>query len=218
MKKNNIFRKIRAICIAIGLLTAFSASAEVPAFDSDKPAASFSTSYSQVFNAWDGTTFLNQWDGIDINSFTAADIASGYLQFTWAQRRVLRSKNTYSTPYVFSTVLDWSAGPTINGGLVVRAKPDGYIDALQQPGNDMGKFNMSGIAFYPTADGQNMTVQFSATLIGEGTTPQTRIDVPKPAGVTSLLNDQGTIRIEDFKHYYIFKSYYPKHHFSCQYK
>ena len=200
MKKINSFRKMKAICIAIGLLTVFSASAEVPAFDSDKPVTTFTTSYSQVFNTtWDGTTFFNQWDMIEPTiPFAAADVAAGYLQFKWSEKRVLRSKSTYSTPYVFSTVLDWSAGPTTNGGVIVRAKATGNIEALQEPGNDWGKMNMTGIAFYPTTDGQNLTVQFSATANGAGSTAQTRIDVPKPAGVTSLLNDQGTIRIEDF--------------------
>ena len=188
------------VLIAFNLLTISSIYAEVPAFDSDKPATSFTTSYSQVFNtSWDGTTFFNQWDMIEPTiPFGATDITSGYLQFTWSDKRVLRSKSTYSTPYVFSTVLDWSAGPTTNGGIIVRSKPNGYMDALQESGNDWAKFNRTGIAFYPTTDGQNMTVQFSATDNGAGTTAQTRIDVPKPAGVTSLLNDKGTIRIEDF--------------------
>jgi len=199
MKKNNSFRKARVICVAISLLTVFSANAEVPAFDSDKPVTNISTSYSQVFNTWDGATFFNQWDMVEPTiPFSATDVAGGYLQFAWPEKRVLRSKSTYSTPYVFSTVLDWSAGPTTNGGVIVRAKPDGNMDHLQEPGNDWGKMNMMGIAFYPTSDGQNLTVQFSATANGAGSTPQTRIDVPKPAGISSLLTDQGTLRIEDF--------------------
>jgi len=200
-------KNIKTLKIGYAILCIFglfiiipAANAEVPAFDNDKPAATFTTSYSQVFNSpWDGTMFTNQWEELELNSFSAADIASGYLQFTWVAKRVLCSKATYSTPYVFSTVLDWSAAVTTNGGIVVRANPlGGNIDYLQVPGNDWGKMNMTGIAFYPTSDGQNLTVQFSATANGGGSTPQTRIDVPKPAGIASLLTDQGTLRIEDF--------------------
>jgi len=196
MKNSPIFRKMKAICIAISLLIGFSASAEVPAFDSDKPVTNFSTSYSQAFNTtWDGTTFYNQWDMV-WTAFDATDIASGYLQFVWDAKRVIRSKSTYSTPYVFSAVLDWSQG--FYGGIIVRAKATGAMDALQEPAISDPGFNREGIAFYPTADGQNMVVQFSGVDNGYGLTALTKINVAKPAGVSSLLNDQGTMRIEDF--------------------
>jgi len=192
------FSKMKAICIAIGLVTVFSASAEVPAFDSDKPTPTFTPTYAQVFNTWDGTVFYNQWDAEGANSFTATDITSGYLQFVWTTKIIIRSKSTYSTPYVFSAVLDWSAGPSTNGGIVVRAKATGNIGALQEPAISDPGFNREGIVFYPTSDGQNMIVQFSGVDNGYGATTVTKINVPKPAGVTSLLNDQGTVRIEDF--------------------
>jgi len=195
MKKINSFRKMKAICIAIGLVTVFSASAEVPAFDSDKPVTSFSPSYSQVFNTWDGTVFYNQWD-MTYTPFDATDIAAGYLQFVWDAKRIIRSKSTYGTPYVFSAVLDWSQG--FYGGIIVRAKATGAMDALQEPAISDPGFNREGIAFYPTADGQNMVVQFSGVDNGYGLTALTKINVAKPAGVSSLLNDQGTMRIEDF--------------------
>ena len=159
--------------------------------------AGFTVQYNQTFTTWDNTKFYAQWDAVEPNVFTVADVSDGYLQFAWSEKRVLRSKSTYNTPYVFSAVLDWSAGTTNNGGIIVRAKPDANIDALQEPGNDWAKFNRTGIAFYPTSDGQNMTVQFSAADNGAGSTPQARINVPKPTGVTNLLTDKGTIRIED---------------------
>ncbi|MDX9749050.1 MAG: PA14 domain-containing protein [Paludibacter sp.] len=182
----------------LSLLIVFSVYAEVPGFDSDKPSTNFSVSYSQVFNTWNGTVFYNQWDMMDIASFpfNASDIASGYLQFVWPGKRILRSKTTYKTPYVFSAVLDWSAGSG-RGGMIVRAKSSGNIEALQDPNSDPG-FNREGIAFYPTNDGQNMVVQFSGVDNGAGSTTITKINVPKPAGVTTLFSDKGTIRIEDF--------------------
>jgi hypothetical protein len=176
-----------------------SATAEVPAFDSDKPVTNFRTSYSQAFNTtWDGPTFFNQWDMVDSNlPFDASDMSAGYLQFLWWQKRIIRSKPTYTIPYIFSSVIQ-SNSVANGGGMVIRVRPNGNIYAMEEPGDNWDFFNSDGIAFYPTGDGQNMIVQFSATYNGSGATPQTRIYVPKPSGVTSLLNVQGAFRIEDF--------------------
>jgi len=197
MKKNNYFLKMKTLGLAIGLLMVFSVYSEVPGFDSDKPATSFTASYSQVFNTWNGTVFYNQWDAVDASIFTAADVAGGYLQFVWPAKRILRSKTSYTTPYVFSGVLDWSAGSG-RGGMIVRAKATGNLESLQEPAISDPGFNREGIAFYPSDDGQNMVVQFSGVDNGFGLTTLTKINVPKPAGVTTLFSDQGTIRIEDF--------------------
>jgi hypothetical protein len=79
MKKIDLFSKIKGIVIAINFLIVFSANAQVAAFDSDTPVATFATSYSQAFNTpWDGTTFYDQWEALTANSFSAADITSGY--------------------------------------------------------------------------------------------------------------------------------------------
>ena len=185
------------VFIALNLLFFMSIYAEVPAFDSDKPATTFTTSYSQAFNTtWDGSTFYNQWDTEGANCFSAADITSGYLQFFWTTKTIMRSKTVYSTPYVFSAVLDWSAGSN-RGGIIVRTKALGAIYSLQETTAGDPGFNREGIAFYPSADGQNMIVQFSAADV-PGNIAATQINAPKPVGVSSLLNDQGTIRIEDF--------------------
>ncbi|MDX9749079.1 MAG: fibronectin type III domain-containing protein [Paludibacter sp.] len=197
MSNNSFFQSLKAICAAICFLTGISVYSEVPAFDSDKPATSFSATYSQVFNTWNGTVFYNQWDAVDLNTFTSADVAGGYLQFVWPAKRILRSKTTIITPYVFSGVIDWSAGSG-RGGMIVRAKATGNVESLQEPAISDPGFNREGIAFYPSDDGQNMVVQFSGVDNGYGLTTLTKINVPKPVGVTTLFSDQGTIRIEDF--------------------
>ena len=148
------------VVTVFNLLIIFSTSAEVPAFDSDKPTPTFTPTYAQVFNTWDGTVFYNQWDAEGANSFTATDIASGYLQFVWSTKIIIRSKSTYSIPYVFSAVLDWSAGSN-RGGIIVRAKALGAIYSLQETSAGDPGFNREGIAFYPTSDGASMIVQFS---------------------------------------------------------
>ena len=186
------------VVTAFSLLTIFSASAEVPAFDSDKPVTTFSPSYSQVFNTWDGTVFYNQWDMLDPNSaFAAADIAPGYLQFVFPAKRLIRSKTSYSAPYVFSVVLEWSVVSN-RGGVIVRAKSTGNLEALQEPAISDPGFNREGIAFYPSDDGQNMVAQFSGVDNGFSLTTVTKINAPKPAGVTSLLTDKG---IKDFNNF-----------------
>ena len=68
-------------------------------------------------------------------------------------------------------------------------------ESIQDPGVDPG-FNREGIAFYPTPDGGSMIVQFSGVEAGAAT-PITKILVPKPAGVTSLMG-RGTLRVEDY--------------------
>lgn len=197
MKKINKLQKLKAICIAIGFFITLSASAEVPAFDSDKAATTFSSSYTQTFNtAWDGTTFNAQWDAYP-NAFTAADLGADYLQFVFGAKRILRSKTTYTTPYIFSGVIDWSAFSN-RGGMIIRAAAAGSLESLQEPADTDPGFNREGIAFYPTADGLNMIVQFTGADLGYGPTLFTRINVPKPSGVTSLINDRGNLRIEDF--------------------
>jgi hypothetical protein len=191
---------MKAICIAFGLLIGLSASAEVPAFDSDKASTTFSSSYSQTFNSvWDGTTFNAQWQAHP-NAFTAADVTAGYLKFAFSTKRILRSKKAYTTPYIFSGVVEWSTRNI--GGMIIRAEAASTsipkMEALQEPADADPGFNREGIAFYPTSDGQNMIVQFTGVDLGFTKTLFTRINVPKPAGVTSLLNDKGTLRIEDF--------------------
>ena len=189
---------MKAICLAIGLLTIISANAEVPAFDSDKPVTTFSTNYTQLFNTtWVGTSFYGQWDAMEPSVFGASDIASGYLQFVWPSKRIIYSKSVYATPYTFTADIDYTGGSS-RAGVVIRAYATNITNSefLQEPPTDPG-FNREGIAFYPTDDGASMNVQFSAVESGRTTTTVSKIVVPKLATTTSL-RERGTITIEDF--------------------
>ena len=172
----------------------------VNAFDSDKPVASFSTTYTQEFKApWDEIKFYNQWEvvqSVQTGGFTATDIQAGYLQFAWLPKRIIYSKTSYTTPYILETDLDYSSGSN-RGGVVIRANVTTSTNAeyLQAPPTGTG-FNREGIAFYPSIDGLNMVVQFSGAESGTTTTLK-QISVPKPAGVTNMKN-RGSLRIEDF--------------------
>ena len=189
-------KKLKTICIACSLFIVFSAKAQVPAFDSDKPAASFNSTYVQTFNTpWDNTTFYGQWNSKEANIFAAPDIASGYLQFVWIQKRVLVSKAQYVSPYILQTDIDYANGSN-RGGIIIRVNPATDPDELQQPASGDPGFNREGIAFYPSEDGSKMIIQFTGALNGDAT-PVTRIEVPKPDGVASL-KIKGTLRIEDF--------------------
>jgi hypothetical protein len=189
-------KKIKTICIAFSLFVFFSVKAQVPAFDSDKPAATFNSTYTQSFNThWDNTTFYGQWNSKEVNIFSAPDIASGYLQFVWIQKRVLVSKALYVAPYILQTDIDYAGGSN-RGGVIIRVNPATDPDDIQQPASGDPGFNREGIAFYPSEDGSKMIVQFTGALNGDAT-PVTRIEVPKPAGVASL-KSKGTLRIEDF--------------------
>jgi PA14 domain/Carbohydrate binding module (family 6)/Secretion system C-terminal sorting domain len=165
-------------------------------FDSDKPDTTYNAFYSQAFNSiegWDNTKFYNQWTTFAPNTFSASDITSGYLKFQWDPKRVMCSNLKYTQPYILETDIDYSTGSN-RGGVVIRGR---LIESLQEPDRDPG-FNRQGIAFYPSSNGDAMTVQFSGTDMGElNGTSITRILVPKPVGVTSLLN-RGVLRIEDF--------------------
>ena len=185
-------------CIALNLLIIMSISAEVPAFDSDKPVTTFSTSYTQAFNTtWNGTSFYGQWDAMEPSVFGASDVASGYLQFEWPAKRIIYSKSAYATPYTFTADIDYTGGSS-RAGIVIRAFATDITNSefLQEPPTDPG-YNREGIAFYPTNDGASMNVQFSAVESGRATTTVSKIVVPKLAGIASL-RDRGTITVEDF--------------------
>lgn len=169
---------------------------EEPLTWDNRPSSSFTTQYEQSFEeTWDDATFYGQWDAAEPNSFTADDITEGFLQFEWSGKRLLRSKMTFDTSYVFEAALDYSAGSS-RGGMVIRAEADGTIDHLQEPADGDPGFNREGIAFYPTDDGSAMTVQFTGPVDPAGT-PVTRIQVPKPDNLTSLI-DSNVYRIEDY--------------------
>lgn len=187
----------RKISSLIVFLMVLHLSGHSQSFDGDKPTVSYSSQYSQTLNVWDGATFYSQWDAIDPNIFTATDIANGYLQFVWIPKRILRSKAVFKWPYIFSTLIDYSAGSS-RGGLVIRADADASaIDHLQEPATGDPGFNRAGIAFYPTDDGTAMIVQFSGVVV-DPVTPVTRIQVPLPAGMANLrAAGGGTLRIED---------------------
>lgn len=177
-------------------MMAISLNAWSAAFDSDKPSVNFISSYSQTFNSWNNSLFYGQWNTVDPNIFTASDVSSGYLQYVWPQKRVVYSKKDYAPPYALTTNIDYGTGSN-TGGVVIRAIATDVLSAdhIQENIINTG-FNREGIAFYPTADGSSMVVQFSG-VENLSNTPITQILVPKPSEVTSLKN-RATLRIEDF--------------------
>ena len=186
---------LKAIYLVFSILMAIPLMAQVPEFDNDKPATTYNNQFSQAFNTtWDGPKFYSQWNTMEANIFGAGDIASGYLKFEWIRKRIICSKTLYITPYTVQTDIDYSAGSS-RGGVIIRANPI-LIDQLQEPASGDPGFNSEGIAFYPTDDGAKMIVQFTGVINGSST-PVTRIQVPKPSGVSSLRN-RGTLSIEDF--------------------
>lgn len=210
---------LKSICIAFCILLTSYIRAEVPAFDSDKPATtSFATSYSQVYNTWNAPLFIGQWQGLGLTNFyTSTTLISvdGYLKFTWSSHRLIYSRQAYTTPYVFTSSIAYApttppvTNPvtTVNkAGIIIRAYADsltaGTVDRLQDPGaiagvpNTATTFNREGIAIYPTEDFLSMNVQFSGVEAG-GATQITKIVVPKLASTVSLMN-QATITVEDF--------------------
>lgn len=209
---------LKSICIAFCVLLTSYIRAEVPAFDSDKPATtSFVTSYSQVYNSWNAPSFITQWQGLGLTNFYTSSFihADGYLKFTWQTQRLIYSRTAYTTPYTFTSSIAYApttppvTNPitTVNkAGIIIRAYADsltaGTVDRLQDPGaiagvpNTATTFNREGIAIYPTEDFSSMYVQFSGVEAG-GATLITKIVVPKLSGTTSLM-DQATITVEDF--------------------
>lgn len=163
----------------------------------ERPTTSYDSQYSQEFNpsaGWDRFKFYGQWNALQSSIFNASDISTGALQFKWIEKRVICSKNKYVAPYILEANIDYSGGSN-RAGVVIRIQS--LSESIQEPDSDPG-FNREGIAFYSTSDGSSMIVQFSGEDKGAGGgTEFTRILVPKPAGVTSLL-ERGTLRIEDF--------------------
>ncbi len=164
-------------------------------FDSDKPVKFFNTTYSQSYNTpWDSTTFFTQWDAVDpLSPFDANDIKAGYLQFIWTYKRAIISKIPFYPPYTIQTEIEYPPGLN-QGGVVLRANPI-FPDQVQVAQGGPG-FNSEGIALYPSYDGLNMIVQFTGVFNGD-LTPVTKIFVPKPKSVASLLT-KGVLKIDDF--------------------
>ena len=180
------------------LLLILQLSSKTQTSDGDKPVANFVTSYTQTFSGtWNNSLFTGQWDLLDGTPYSQSDIALGYLQFQWLPKRVLYSKTTYSTPYIFENEIDY-ANNTNRAGIVIRAYASTPLIAerIEEPNSDPG-FNREGIAFYSNKDGSLMNVQFTAVEAGYQKTPQTTITVPRPYGVNSFL-ERGILRIEDF--------------------
>jgi hypothetical protein len=193
-----LFHQLSAsILTFVFAIVVFPLFAQPTSFDDDKSLVSYDTLYAQEFNptaGWDRFKFYGQWNTLMPSVFNASDISTGALQFQWIEKRVICSRKKYAQPYLFETDFDYSTGSN-RGGIVIRIQ--GLTETIQQPDSDPG-FNSEGIAFYPTTDGSSMIVQFSGEDKGYGGgTDFARILVPKPAGVTSLL-ERGTLRIEDF--------------------
>ena len=196
MNSHSFQLKITVFCLMLILRFVIPINVRAQSFDNDKPVTSFNSAYAQAFNTpWDNTLFYGQWNSREANIFAAPDVASGYLQFVWVQKRVLVSKLLYVSPYIFQTDIDYGNGSN-RGGIIIRVNPGTDPDELQQPASGDPGFNREGIAFYPTEDGNKMIVQFTGALNSDAT-PVTRIEVPKPAGVANL-KSKGVLRIEDF--------------------
>ena len=158
-----------------------------------RPATAFTAQYSQDFTGgsgtWDGTTFYNQWSTIDVNAFSATDIAANTLVFEWPGKRVLASTAVYTPPYKMETNVHMAGAA---GGIVLRANPANN-ESFQNPGDGNG-FNSEGIAIYPGAT--DIVVQFSGVENG-ASTPITKINVPLPSGVTGV-NSIHKYTVEDY--------------------
>lgn len=165
------------------------------AFDSDKPQVDYDNHYSDDFSSWNETDFYDQWSALNPEAFTGEDITGdGALAFVWADKRIIASNTVYSQPYILEAEINYG-NPSNRGGVVIRTNPEA-VDNVQDPANGDPGFNKAGIAFYPTLDGQYMIVQFTGTALANGVTDQTQVLVPKPEGVSSLL-EKGTLKIED---------------------
>ncbi len=196
MSKIQEMNKLNIISISFFvLLLQFNAFSQI--WD-ERPALTLETQYQQDFTtgSWNETAFYNQWETMIPGSFTASDIASGYLQFVWSEKRVIATHNIYSAPYSFEAKIDYSAGSS-RGGLVIRAIPATDIDVMQQaPKGDPG-FNSEGIAFFPSDDGSSLMVQFTGVYVNNNTA-FTRIAVPAPASVPNLRAGAIIMRVEDY--------------------
>ncbi len=190
-------KQIFTLMLALGLLTM---TTNAQGFEEGKPVADFEINYQETFATWDSTKFFDQWETVDPSSFTGVD--DGYLQFTWAPKRIIVSKDVYAGPYIFEVDLDYTNHNNSQGGVVIRINPGlDKLDKLQEPhanGNasNHGNFNNTGIAFYPSkaGDGWNsMVVQFS----GADETEFAQIAVPKPDGVETL-KIRANLKIEDY--------------------
>lgn len=161
-------------------------------FDADKPEVDFVQHYHHVFDTWD-PHFNSFWADWHPGSFTEANVMNGYLQFEWVDRRIIATHEVLSIPYVVEVDLDNTNGN--HGGTVIRGPLLDNEDYQEAPDGDPG-FNRAGIAFYPNADGSAMIVQMSKP--GEpGAYPVSRIEIPKPADISTLLG-RYQLKIEDF--------------------
>ncbi len=186
-----------SICSICLVFTINYVKSQPASFDGDKPVVSYDTLYSQEFNpaaGWDRFKFYGQWNALMPSIFSAADITDGYLKFKWIEKRVICSRKKYEQPYIFEADYEYATSSN-RAGMVIRIQ--GLSESIQEPESDPG-FNREGIALYPTPDGDSMIVQFSEEDKGYGSGMAfSRIKVPKPEGVTSLM-ERAVMRIEDF--------------------
>lgn len=169
----------------------------------ERPILEMKTMYEQDFTTkqWDGTIFYNHWNAIQASIFSASDIENGYLQYKWIEKRILQSKEVYSSPYILEATINYEGGSN-RGGIVIRTETNPG-EKVQEPAQGDPGFNSEGIAFYPTDDGDSLIVQLSGVYV-KNNTPVIRIKVPKLEGIESL-KGINTFRIEDYGTYiYVF--------------
>ena len=204
-----IYNIASTLFLVVSLFLFFTEVSWSQSFDSDKPEVIFNKKYSQVFsssNDWNNALFYGQWDAVESNIFKAEDVVSNYLRFECIKKRIIISKQSYASPFIFETELDYSSGSN-RGGVVIRANPIS-VEHVQEPAQGDPGFNSEGISFYPGADGNSMIVQFTGTF-NSNNTPVTRISIPKPEGIANMMG-RGTLRVEDFMHtIYVYYNSFP---------
>jgi hypothetical protein len=163
----------------------------------ERPTTTFGTDYEQDFTGgtWDQTTFDTQWQ--QVGPMDAAAIADGYLNLMWVDRRIIVANEKQTAPYVVESEIQAIPGDATYCAtpIIIRANVDDNQENPQEPATG-GVVNRTGIALYPKEGDYNntMIVQFT----NADYTSSARIEVPKPAALTSL-TDKYTLRIEDYE-------------------
>ena len=196
-----------AIAMRDAVLRLYSAKIEMVTsggnMETGKLSASFTPNYTQTFTTWaasDKTTFSNQWDVLA--SINDLGFSTDHLQMGWTPGRVIASKVSVATPYVFESdiqVLSVTGGGGVsNGGVVVRADAANSIENFQEPGNlaILPQFNSVGIAIFASSDGAGMNIQLSEALKPANATVLYRYYIPGTVGVN--YRNRGVVRVEDY--------------------
>lgn len=192
-----------AIAMRDAVLRLYSAKIEMVTsggnMETGKPSGSFTQKYTQTFTSWttsDRTTFSKQWDVLD--NVSNLGFSTDHLKMGWTEGRVIASKVSVATPYVFESDIQVLSVGGCNGGIVVRADAANSIENFQEPGNlaILPQFNSVGIAIFASSDGAGMNIQLSEALKPANATVLHRYYIPGTVGVN--YRNRGVIRVEDY--------------------